>query len=133
MKILQNAKKVQRALLHDIMLGGHLAVELKEAAVQAVRGGKDSDEWKSYMAIFADNEAQLQRLLGNDAAANEPWFEGSTAYLVSNGVCTSPSAAHFINDIEAAIDDNLDDSILNNMSVERALNIVDPHPESPIP
>jgi hypothetical protein len=133
MKIIENAKKVQRALLHDVMVGGDLAVQLQKKAVLAIRGGKDSAEWKEYMAIFADNEEQLQRLLGNDpAVADQTWFLESTAYLVSNGVCTSPSAAHFINDVNPQLDDGLDPTP-GEVSTDKALDITDPHPEIPLP
>ncbi|HEY0407799.1 MAG TPA: hypothetical protein VGC89_18835 [Pyrinomonadaceae bacterium] len=132
MKIMQNIKKVQRAVLHNATLKGNLAAQLKTVAVKAVRGGKDSDDWKKYMAMFADNEAQLQRLLGNDLAAAESWFPETSAYLVSNGVCTTPSGLRFTENIDARIDDGLD-TTPGALSATKALDIPDPHPEVPIP
>ncbi|MGB7923986.1 MAG: hypothetical protein WCF57_12135 [Pyrinomonadaceae bacterium] len=133
MTILGNAKRVQRAVLHDAALGGRLAEDLKEVAVKAVTGGIDSEDWKRYMAIFADNEAQLQRLIGRDATVSDKiWFDESVAYLASNGVCTSPSTARFIDDIDPLIDSNLDPTP-GTLSAPRALDIPDPHPEIMIP
>jgi hypothetical protein len=129
---MQNVKRVQRAIVHSASLKDNLAAQVKAVAVKAVRGGKDSDDWKKYMAIFADNEAQLQRLLGNDALANESWFPETTAYLVSNGVCTTPSSLRFTDNIDEHIDDDINDTTPGSLSVPKALDIPDPHPGVPI-
>ncbi len=112
MSIRKNLNKVHFAVTADITTPapGGLASDLGKLigaqAVEAVKGGLSSPEWKKYMALFADNEEQLNFLttVPKDANGNpviEPdWIPEGRAYIVANGVCnvdTTTFTAHRVN------------------------------------
>ena len=59
--IVQNIEKVQTAMTKQAVREA-LGVLLKQAAIAAIKAGAGTDERKTYMAMFADNDAQLDRL-----------------------------------------------------------------------
>ena len=86
MSIKNNLAKVHVAVVIDTFKGGPFGAKLKASAIAAITKGLNSEEWKDYMKLFADNEQQLTRLTVEDP--NEPsWFKESRAYIVSNAIC----------------------------------------------
>jgi hypothetical protein len=83
--IKENITKVEKAMADPAKKAG-LGLVLKNAAVEAIMKGIGSNEWITYMAMFADNQEQLDRLTvvtPND----KPWLKEARAYIVSNSVC----------------------------------------------
>jgi len=95
--------------------GSTLIRDVRTAAVKATLGGKISDEWANFMAaIFADNPAQLNRLLAKDTHAALSYFDETSAYLVGGSICTSETMAHLPSRIDPQIDAGLDDKTDNS-------------------
>jgi hypothetical protein len=84
-----------------------LGSKLKEAAIEAIMAGIGSEEWKSYMSLFADNADQLTRLTVRAQNENLLVLE-SRAYMVANSVCGADSTTQTSLRVAALIDDNLD-------------------------
>lgn len=105
MSILQNLKKVHAAVVAQKMNNDEspFGVALNSAAVQAVLGGLGSEAWKNYMAVFADNAAQLERLTVKKAG-EQPYVSQMRAYIASNGICDIGTNAHLNNGVDARID-----------------------------
>lgn len=108
MGILKNLKKVHAAVVADLLNDAPtLSALINNAAVNALMGGKDSDAFRSYMAIFADNPEQLTRL--TVAAEKEPFYiTQMRAYIVSNGICDVDTNGHTGNRVTEAFDGGLD-------------------------
>jgi hypothetical protein len=78
------------------------AAENQRLAQAAIIGGIKSNEWKTYMLQFVDDDPatgapfadQLSRLLGTDNNA-DPALNKARAYLVSNGMCGDWTRKHF--------------------------------------
>lgn len=83
--IKQNIKKVETAMA-DPAKKPSLGLVLKNAAVDAIMKGIGSDEWITYMSMFADNQEQLDRLTVVKNT-DKPWLKEARAYIVSNSVC----------------------------------------------
>ena len=83
--ITDNIKKVEEAMKDPAKKEG-LGLLLKNKAIDAMAGGIGSEPWEIYMSMFADNQAQLDRL--TVAKANEPaWLKEARAYSMANAVC----------------------------------------------
>jgi hypothetical protein len=103
--ILNNLKKMHAAVVTQRLTSDEsaLGVALNIAAVAAVTGGINSDAWKSYMAIFADNSEQLERLTvqkPNEAL----YLPQLRAYMVSNAICDVSTNAFTNNRVNERID-----------------------------
>lgn len=108
MTIEKNLKKMHAAVTKDLLNDPPtLGAKLNYAAVAALTGGMKSDAWKSYMAIFADNEAQLERL--TVPQAGEPFYiKQMRAYMVSNAICDIATNGHTNKTVGPEIDEGLD-------------------------
>jgi hypothetical protein len=110
MTILNNLLKMRAAVNAQIAQGNSpLAIALNNAAVAALLGGISGDEFKSYMAVFADNPQQLERLtvIKKDAQGNiiEPAYVSQMrAYVVSNSICDPQTSSFLNNRIDFKID-----------------------------
>jgi hypothetical protein len=104
MSIFKNLKKVHKAVVDDLLNEPPtLSALINNAAVKAVMGGRQSGDFKSYMAIFADNPAQLERL--TVPVNNEPaYLEQMRAYIVSNAICDIGTNSHTGNNVKPKID-----------------------------
>lgn len=107
MKIIDNIKKVRCGVVVDTYKGGTKGFELKVAAIKAALGGVGSDDWRNYMTIFADNEAQLKRLTAKDAQAGNPWVKETSAYMVANGTCGGETPQFLLQGVDEKIDDGV--------------------------
>lgn len=83
-----------------------LGDRLKKAAIEAMMAGIGSDEWKSYMSLFADNAQQLTRLTVRKDG-EELWLSEARAYMVANSVCGADSTTQTFLRVDAVIDANL--------------------------
>lgn len=105
MSIKRNLDKVHVAVVTDTFNGGNFGFLLKRAAVSAITKGMDTPEWNKYMALFADNQQQLQRLTVKDP--NEPdYFQDSRAYIVSNAVCGADTTGQTGQNVEGGFSDD---------------------------
>jgi hypothetical protein len=114
--IFENAGKIHIAVVKDKETGqGNLALALSALAVRAITKGPGSEEWKSYMSLFADNAAQLT-LLTVPQDGEEFYLTKSRAYLVSNAVCAAGTNTATTNGVEktnfsAVADNNPDGTV----------------------
>ena len=109
MSILNNLKKMHAAIVVDRVKNENnpkIGPRLNILAVKALTGGIKSDDWKFYMAIFADNAAQLRRL--TVAEDGEPaYLQQSRAYIVSNAICDVGTNGQTAQNVDGKIDDGL--------------------------
>lgn len=107
--IYTNLKKIHTAVVKarigndDPGVPSPLSTALNNAAVEALTGGIDSPAWVKYMAIFADNPEQLERL--TKPKENEPsYLRQMRAYIVSNAICFPDTNAFLDNRVTKLID-----------------------------
>ncbi len=121
MSIIDNLKKARAAVEADTLNGGNLGFRMRNAAINAIMGGINSAEWKSYMSLFADNAAQLRRLTVPDEQHDPGWLVESRAYIVSNAVCgantTTQTSQNVRLDIDDGIEEDSDDSVMRPFSI----------------
>ncbi len=90
-----------------------LGESVRKQAVDAIKGGEDTPEWKEYMSLFARDEIQLARLMPTDETKNVYEMDVARTYLVGNGTCGAETTGfHLIQGVEDKLDENLpeDDS-----------------------
>jgi hypothetical protein len=106
MSILNNLKKVHAAVTAQRITRyeSPIGKALNEAAVMALLGGFGSDAWKSYMAVFADNPEQLERLTVKQDDDEPFYISQMRAYIVSNAICDSGTNAFTNNRVTEQID-----------------------------
>ncbi len=102
MKRLQKADKAMLDAQERVKLGA----QLKLAAIDAMMHGIGSDQWKSYMSLFADTTDQLERLTV-EKGTDELWLRESRAYMVANAICGADSTTRTSLRVAADIDDDL--------------------------
>lgn len=107
MSIIDNLQKIQEAVERDTQQGGNLGFRLRNAAINALTGGIQSEDWRTYMSLFADNEAQLRRLTVVDEQNDPNWIRESRAYIVSNAVCGANTTTATSVNVRQEIDDGL--------------------------
>jgi hypothetical protein len=91
-----------------------LGLRLKQAAIAALMGGIESDAWKSYMSLFANNQEQLNRLTVK--AEDEDWtVTESRAYIVANAICGADSTTQTSLKVQGVIDADLEAGGANNI------------------
>ena len=103
--ILERLKQTDAAMKDDTHMD-QLGFLLKDAAIKAMMAGIDSDEWKSYMSLFADNEKQLT-LLTVPVAGEESYLTEARAYIVANSICGADSTTQTSLRVDPRVDDNL--------------------------
>jgi hypothetical protein len=107
-KIMDRLEKTMAAM-QNAGTSTALGLKLKKAAIAAMMGGRGSDEWKSYMSLFAANEEQLARLTAPITAADPSWLPESRAYMIANAICGGDSTTQTGVKVEMDIDDNISD------------------------
>jgi hypothetical protein len=110
MTIFQNLQKVAAAVALDELAGGTFGERVKNAGIDAVMGGINSEEWKAYMSLFADNAEQLKLLTTADPATDPSYLPQSRAYIVTNSICGTITGTRTHLNVERSIDDNLSDT-----------------------
>ena len=84
-------------------------------AIAAIRGGRQSQEWRAYMMQFVEqkipgipvDEAQLKRLLGTDGTLGNPDLDQKRAYMLADGPCgpeTRAAFGKFVNTIDQGLE-----------------------------
>lgn len=119
MKILDTLKKTGAAVEAE---GSDLGLLLKNAAVAAITGGIESDAWKTYMRVFADNPAQFERLTV-PKADDQNWLRESRAYMVANATCGGITTTQTQQFVDENIDANIDDSVDEDFVATKELSI----------
>lgn len=109
MKIFENLQRVAAAVAVDELAGGTFGERVKNAGIAAVMGGISSQQWRDYMALFADNADQL-RLLTTPDETDPSYMAQSRAYIVTNSICGTITGTRTHLNVERAIDDNLSDA-----------------------
>jgi hypothetical protein len=107
MSIRTGVLRVKRSILDDVDKPVNTASEgVQRKALDAIKEGQGSDEWKAYMTLFVEDPQalgdptsisakQLARLMGQDDTQNDAVMNGRRAYLVADGTCTTETALHF--------------------------------------
>ncbi len=67
--------------------GESIGDEIQIQSLAALAGGETSPEWETYMNRFADNAAQLARLLATDGTKGNEKMDEARRALVRNGNC----------------------------------------------
>jgi hypothetical protein len=102
MKIYEKLQRIGTIVTDDRDNGsppGLIGKQLSNAAVEAITNGIKSEQWKTYMSLFADNAGQLERL--TVPQPDEPtYLPLLRAYIVSNAVCDIGTTTNTINKIE---------------------------------
>lgn len=114
--IMDNLRKAHAAVAVDNAVGsGKLGTDIGRLAVEAITGGIKSAAWKTYMSLFADNPAQLERLtLDPPPASEKDYLPQLRAYIVSNAVCAADTGT-FVAD---RVDDRIDGSASDTLDAE---------------
>jgi hypothetical protein len=107
MKILDILDNAHVAVILDTFRGHDLGRSIGDAAVKAITNGPNSAEWKSYMSLFADNVAQLDRLTV-PKAGEDGYFATGRAYIVANGTCGADTDTFVAKGVLPKIEDGLD-------------------------
>jgi hypothetical protein len=105
MSIFLNLKKAHAAVVVDNLKNPapELSKNLRLAAIAAINGGIESEEWKKYMSLFANNDKELARLTTPQDGDGDymPQFR---AYVVSNSVCDASTDTRTPNKVDGRID-----------------------------
>ncbi|MDT7690573.1 MAG: hypothetical protein QOE46_3332 [Acidobacteriota bacterium] len=110
MGIYKNLQKVHAAVVVDQVKGaGTLGEQIGVLAVNAIISGMDSDDWKKYMSLFADNAEQLNRLTVK-AGSDDSWLRQARAYIVSNAVCAAGTTTFTGNRVTIDVDGDVSDA-----------------------
>jgi hypothetical protein len=93
MSIKDNLTKARKAILND-PTGLGVTKGVREAAIEAIMYGINSDQGKKYMALFCDTKNELARLtVASDSDAN--YMPQMRAYTPADAVCTPETNAGF--------------------------------------
>ena len=105
MTILDRLRQKEQEVKDDAT--GTVASDLQNKAVAAILAGVRSEEWKTYMQLFAENEDQLARLTATDASKDDPYMQRNLAYVVANAVCGAATTTETGSNVDESIDDGL--------------------------
>lgn len=78
------------------------AERLKRKALNAIMG--DQNQRVSYMAEYAQNAAELARLLGGDGTHANPGMNDARAYMLANAPCGTDT----VTNLDKGVTTNLD-------------------------
>jgi hypothetical protein len=106
MKITDNLRKVNVAVVLDTFHGGNLGIRIGQLAIKALTRGINTTAWENYMRLFADNQEQLDRLT-KESPDDTDWLIQSRAYIVSNAICDAQTKTDTLQNVRLEIDDNL--------------------------
>lgn len=85
-----------------------LGESVRKQAVDAIKSGEATPEWKQYMSLFARDEVELARLMPTDDTKNVYEMDVARTYLVGNGTCGAETTGfHLIQGVEDKLDENL--------------------------
>ena len=123
--IMDNLRKVHAAVAVDNAVGsGKLGTDIGRLAVEAITGGITSPAWKTYMSLFADNPAQLERLTVNPPpAAEKDYLPQLRAYIVSNAVCAADTGTFVADRVDERINGSVSDVVDNEFVAGRPFPI----------
>lgn len=122
MKITDNLKKVNVAVVLDTFHGGTLGIRVGQLAIKALTQGINSTDWENYMRLFADNQEQLDRLI-KESPEDEDWLIQSRAYIVSNAICDAQTKTNTIQNVQPLIDEDV--AVAATPGFEKPINIGD--------
>ena len=115
MKIREKIEAKRMRFINDMEATQMEADELQIDIAAAIRAGIGSREWRKVMLNFADNPAQLARLMGADAMSDTVWGENILAYIVANGLCTMGSTFDTFLNMDADMIESLDRDLPDNV------------------
>lgn len=123
-KIADNLTKVEKIMTGtDKAKKDELGRVLRNAAINAIMGGIGSDEWKTYMSMFADSDEQLTRLTVPPASGQQ-WLREAQAYIVTNAICSGDTTTKTrlgvknVADLDKGVSDTASDSVKNRRPAE---------------
>lgn len=98
MSIKDNIKEVRRKMLLEVGEPNRPTCDdVSRMGLLAIHNGRGSTQWKEYMSLFAapGDNAQLNRLFGEDNTKDDPEMNRARAYLVADGPCTPDTVLNF--------------------------------------
>lgn len=105
MTIRANIKAVRREILLECLGDDKPTTRrIQDRSVQALINGMTSEQCRIYMREFAQTDAQLQRLMGEDGTGGDATKRKARAYLIANGTCGTETVTKF----ELGVTDVLD-------------------------
>ena len=95
-------------VMNNIQADSNVGLDIQEKAVNAIKSGEGTTAWRTYMAMFAQNERELARLLPTDETQNVFKMDVARTYLVGNGTCGAETTGfHLIEGVNDTLDENL--------------------------
>ncbi|HQU85069.1 MAG TPA: hypothetical protein PKY59_18150 [Pyrinomonadaceae bacterium] len=114
MKIGDKINKLRAEMAADKVANKARGDRMQKYACLAIKQGINGWAWHEYMRMFASNDDQLKRLVGQDQAFNDGVYgEETLAYVIADGVCginTIGFDSRLSATMRRELDDNLDDS-----------------------
>lgn len=80
-----------------------IADDVMDKAREAIFHGRPSDQWTTYMSLFATNQAELDRLVPNDGTTDTV-REKARVYLVANAICSMGTGHNLANKVGNKLD-----------------------------
>lgn len=80
-----------------------IADGVQKLAMKAIFGGGTSGDWRTYMAQFADTEADLAKLIPTNDPPEDP-KQQARAYLARNGMCGMGSTRNLLDNVTTTLD-----------------------------
>lgn len=88
MKIIDKLTAIRTEMANDPQGNAALGDKMQKYSCLAIHQGSKNWAWHEYMRMFASNDDQLKRLLGDDDDFNATvWGQKTLAYIVAAGVC----------------------------------------------
>jgi hypothetical protein len=103
-KILEKKKTMLMELLSNDKTTSN---QVQELAIAAINAGPGSDAWRNYMELFAENDAQLHRLMAEDGTKGQANMDRARAYLIADGPCGTETVTNFGNNTTVILDKDL--------------------------
>jgi len=110
MSIRDNVKEIRKKMLLEVGENERPTCDMISAlGLLAIHFGRNSDEWKQYMTLFAEpgNDTQLARLLATDGTENNAGMNRARAYLLADGPCTPDTVLNFGKGASETLDQGL--------------------------
>ena len=110
MSIRDNVKEIRKKMLLEVGENERPTCDkISALGLLAIHNGRNSDEWKEYMTLFAEpgNDAQLARLLATDGTENNDGMNRARAYLLADGPCTPDTVLNFGKGASETLDQGL--------------------------
>jgi hypothetical protein len=108
MTIRNKVLAVKSKLLEEFISGDHtFSSDIQEKALAAINTPPGSPERREYMRMFAENDAQLKRLMAEDGTDGDLAMNRARSYLLADGPCGTETSTNFGNNASLILDAGL--------------------------